>query len=436
VPFCGDAGRELDQTYLRLAGLDRSDVFVTNCVQCRCERNGVDTKPGAALLASCVLNHLPEEIWMVEPKVIVLAGATACSLVGGIDLELEHGFPRQVKDCAGLGGWSGWVVPMYHPAAALHEKRRSTYYTPLLEDWQRFGLWRKGQWHPPTRRTDINWLLGEDLSFKLILHADEVKLSLLRGQYDYEMLPIDTESDEGRPYSIQYSPRPNGSYMILMENRLAIEEFARVFKGTWGSRAILHNALADLEPLEAAGAAPREYRDTMQELYALGNLPQGLKVAVYRIFGHRMTSYNEVVTPASKSALDNWLAEALVYVSDNWKIETAVQLKTKVRYETKPHPAEAVLRRVMGKLADGSDYDPWRHPQWSKGEVTERLIGREWLADLEKAVGRMPRKSIVHAKLEDQVGYACSDALWTGRLARWLEGERKRIVEREWKVAR
>src|ERR1700733_7354809 len=72
VPFIGRSGQELNETYLPLARLDRSDVFVSNCVSCRCERNGVDARPSEALLAACAANHLPEEIWTVNPEIIIL----------------------------------------------------------------------------------------------------------------------------------------------------------------------------------------------------------------------------------------------------------------------------------------------------------------------------------------------------------------------------
>jgi hypothetical protein len=82
-----------------------------------------------------------------------------------------------------------------------------------------------------------------------------------------------------------------------------------------------------------------------------------------------------------------------------------------------------------------SDYDPWELPKRQKGQEKPRLLGRPWLPEIEKAVGRMPRKSIVHAPLEEAAGYAMSDADWTLQLAGWLEKERERIVQEEWRVA-
>lgn len=429
-PFVGLAGQEQDETYFRLAGLERDDFFLTNCVQCRCERNGVDIKPGDQLAQTCGTNHLPEEIWAVQPEVVVLAGATACSLAGRIDLELEHGFPRRGE----IFGYECTIVPMYHPAAGMHETR---YMTPLLEDWDRLGLWLKGKWQPPAPVSKIK-------QYKLITSSKQFD-NIEFGKYDY--MPVDTESDEGRPYSLQFSPRPGFGYMILAENKSLIEDFDACMVFENNAQYVLHNATYDLDELDKMGVYVKSFRDTMQELYHLGNLPQGLKAAVYRIFGYRMTSYDEVVTPHSKHKLEGWLAEALAVASD---VLSSTELHPigpdcptcgkKHRLDVskrKPHESEATLRRIMGKMIEeGSEYDAWQAPKYEKGEYKARLIGRSWLEELEQAVGaRMPRKSIVHAPMDRQIQYAVGDADFTGRLATWLEGERKRIVQNEWKVA-
>ncbi len=406
IPFCGKAGQELDETYLRLACLDRSEVFVTNMVQCRQERNGIDVRPADSLLKSCRDNHIWEELETVKPEIVILCGSTACTLIDGPDLELEHGFPRKIED--------RWVVPMYHPAAGLHETR---FMTPMLEDWERLGSWIRGKWNVPSE-------VGSGKSnYTLATCPRDL------GTTPLSNVAIDSETDEGRPYSIQCSTSVGHGVMVLASDTPTLARLAELLRG---QQAVFHNASFDLDVCEDLGIRVGSFRDTMQELYHLGNLPQGLKQAVYRIFGYRMTSYDEVVTPHSKAALETWLAEALAHVSMEMRTEVREQLKTKVRVTMKPHEAEAVLRRVMGRL--DSDYDPWEKPKQDKGVEKPRLIGREWLDEVELAVGRMPRKSIIHAPLDQQVKYACGDADFTGRLATWLEGERKRIVQEEWRV--
>lgn len=143
IGFVGQSGKELDYTYLPLAGLKRSEVFVTNAVQCRCEKNGKDIKPNYNLTDMCAINHLREELSVVKPEVVVLCGATAYSIVHPKrTLEMEHGFPAK----AYIFDWHGWIVPMYHPAAGMHLTRLMI---PLLDDWRRFGKWLEDKW-PPT----------------------------------------------------------------------------------------------------------------------------------------------------------------------------------------------------------------------------------------------------------------------------------------------
>lgn len=425
VPFVGRSGQELDQTYLKLAGLDRSEVFVTNCVQCRCERGGVDVKPSDELVDICSKNHLYAEILTLMPEIIILCGATACSLVSNTDLELEHGFPRKdgIADCP---EWEGWVVPMYHPAAGMH---RTSLMTPLLEDWERLGHWLVGRRYIPS----VYLGTSDPVNYKLIHGSLNLRTSL--HLEDLSWPAIDTESDEGRPYSVQVSTGPGETVMVLCNDSTAMDDLSFALNECVDG-CVFHNAVYDLEQLDLLGIHIARYRDTMQELYHLGNLPQGLKAAVYRIFGYKMTSYDDVVTPYSKSALESWLAESLAHISTSMRTVVREQLKTKIRETIKPHEAEAVIRRVMGKIADpSSDYDPWEEPKFVKGKEKQRLIGRSWLPEVEQAIGRMPRKSIVHAPIDRQIAYACSDADWTGRLATWLESERARIVGEEWKVA-
>lgn len=261
------------------------------------------------------------------------------------------------------------------------------------------------------------------------------------------LIAIDTETDEGRPYSIQVSLSSGAGLMVLISDtktlQRLVERINALVKRGWV--LVFHHALADLW-VSNLGIDCSIFRDTMQELFHLGNLPQGLKAAVYRVFGYRMTSYDEVVTPHSKAVLDHWLAEAVTYASETMSTlephpkgpSPCPTCGTKHKADMsvrKRHKAETTLRHTMNYLADSPDYDPWLPPKLEKGVEKFRLLGRPWLDEVEQAVGRMPRRSIVHAPIAQQVGYACSDADWTGRLATWLEGERRRIVEQEWRVA-
>ena len=427
IPFVGVSGREQDHTYFGLAGISRKDIYITNCILCRCERGGADVRPGNNLVSACAENHLRDEILSVQPQIIILCGATACSLVGA-NLEYEHGFPFYYTGDK-LWGWHGWIVLMYHPAAGLREPPR--YMTLLLQDWERFGQWLRGDWEPP--RLD-----EYKTDYRLIERAEELD------GYDFgESVAVDTESDDGTQYSVQCSPCPGVAFMVRTSEARIMDRLAAILAPR---EVVLHNAIYDLSELARVGIEIRRFRDTMQEIYHLGGiLPQGLKPAVYRIFGFRMTSYDDVVTPASRAKLDDWLAEALAFSSQSMRYSTqhtkgkgckACGKNHRVdRTEYKPHESEAVLRRVMGKLAEeGGTYDPWKPPTYAKGELKLRLVGRDWMEPIERQIGRMPRPSIVHAPLDRQIQYACGDADWTGQLANWLVGERDRITREEWRV--
>jgi uracil-DNA glycosylase len=89
-------------------------------------------------IAGCGKHFLPDEIRETNPEVILLLGASACSLVPGVRLDMHHGIPRRAE----LFGWSGWVVPLFHPAIGLHEGK---FMTPLLEDWEMLGRILRGE---------------------------------------------------------------------------------------------------------------------------------------------------------------------------------------------------------------------------------------------------------------------------------------------------
>lgn len=84
-PFVGPAGRLLDDALVQ-AGIDRSTTYVTNAVkhfkwQARGKRR-IHQKPNAAEMAAC-RPWLEAELAVVQPRVLVLLGATAAqSLLG------------------------------------------------------------------------------------------------------------------------------------------------------------------------------------------------------------------------------------------------------------------------------------------------------------------------------------------------------------------
>jgi len=84
-PFVGPAGRLLDAC-LEQAGIDRSDVYVTNVVKhFKWEPRGkkrIHQKPNSSEIAAC-RPWLDAEIALIQPKLLLCLGATAAQAIFG-----------------------------------------------------------------------------------------------------------------------------------------------------------------------------------------------------------------------------------------------------------------------------------------------------------------------------------------------------------------
>lgn len=109
-PFVGPAGKLLDEL-LTVAGLSRSDVFITNVVKHRPPGN---RDPEADELEACDA-HLRAQIAALKPKIIVTLGRfSLAKFVPNV---------RSMRDIHGraIPYEDKMVCAMYHPAAALHQ---------------------------------------------------------------------------------------------------------------------------------------------------------------------------------------------------------------------------------------------------------------------------------------------------------------------------
>ena len=110
LPFVGAAGKFLDEL-LGIAGLSRPDVFITNVVKCRPPGNR-DPMPDE--IAACA-PYLDRQIALIDPEVVVTLGRFSMARwFPGERISKIHGTPK--RDGKRL------IVPMYHPAAALHQQ--------------------------------------------------------------------------------------------------------------------------------------------------------------------------------------------------------------------------------------------------------------------------------------------------------------------------
>ena len=112
LPFVGAAGKFLS-LMLEQAGMDRSDVYITNIVKYR-PPNNRDPRPTEK---TAFLPYLLKQLEIIQPKIVITLGRHSMEYflpdkrIGEI-----HGQPQQIQ----FGGEKLTIMPLYHPAAALY----------------------------------------------------------------------------------------------------------------------------------------------------------------------------------------------------------------------------------------------------------------------------------------------------------------------------
>jgi len=133
-PFVGPAGRLLDQALVD-AGVNRAEVYVTNAVKhFKYEARGkrrIHKKPSAAEVRAC---HpwLQREIVMVNPRAIVLLGATAAQSIFGPAFRVT----KQRGQWITHSGMAARLLATVHPSAILRadEASRDEAYAGFVAD--------------------------------------------------------------------------------------------------------------------------------------------------------------------------------------------------------------------------------------------------------------------------------------------------------------
>ncbi len=114
LPFVGKSGQLLEKILASVQLDSQKDVYICNVNKCRPPGN---RKPTSSEMAACK-PYLLEQIRLVNPKIILLTGATA---VQGI-LEDKRGITKI------RGQWLEWeqrlCMPIFHPAYLLRNPSR------------------------------------------------------------------------------------------------------------------------------------------------------------------------------------------------------------------------------------------------------------------------------------------------------------------------
>jgi uracil-DNA glycosylase len=133
-PFVGPAGRVLDQA-LTEAGIDRDLAFVTNVVKhFKFERRGklrIHKKPNAEEVHAC-FPWLEAELAVVQPRVLVLLGATAAQALLGSSFRVSRQRGEFLDSTL-----APRVLATVHPSSILRapdEEARALAYKGLVAD--------------------------------------------------------------------------------------------------------------------------------------------------------------------------------------------------------------------------------------------------------------------------------------------------------------
>lgn len=112
IPFVGAAGKFLNEM-LKAAGLERSDIYITNIVKYRPPDNR-DPLPEEKRE---FWPYLMRQIEIISPKVVITLGRhSGAAFIPDLVISRDHGHARTVK----YHDYEFLVIPLYHPAAALY----------------------------------------------------------------------------------------------------------------------------------------------------------------------------------------------------------------------------------------------------------------------------------------------------------------------------
>ncbi len=126
LPFVGAAGKFLNEM-LSEAGIDRSEVYITNIVKYR-PPNNRDPLPDEK---KTFWPYLVRQLDVIQPQIVVTLGRHSMEyFLPEQKISIIHGQPKRIT----FDGRKLVIVPLYHPAAALYNgSMRET----LVEDFKK-----------------------------------------------------------------------------------------------------------------------------------------------------------------------------------------------------------------------------------------------------------------------------------------------------------
>lgn len=294
--FIGMAGQEMDE-YLHQAGINRPDLYITNCYKHFLVGN---RRPTVTELE----DHreiLLEEIAMTCPLVIGGVGDCASEWLSHLsgqsfrDMESEHGIPRWIT----INGHECIMVPLYHPAAGLYAPSAMG---KIWYDFQIFGRVLRGELLPADAPGEI---------YTSVYHNSAYWKAGLDPFLNSDTVAVDTEGDVDDPWGLTFSTHEAYGWKIGAEEKELLSIFnAAIHK--YKCTVILQNSLHDIPVLLSMGIDVHDLQiiDTMILAYLLCVEPQGLKALGWRHMRVAMHPYSEIADPVTEAKTKQYLEAA------------------------------------------------------------------------------------------------------------------------------
>lgn len=125
LPFVGASGRFLNEM-LAAAGMERSDIYITNIVKYR-PPNNRDPSPDEKRE---FWPYLMRQLEIINPKVVITLGRhSGAAFIPDLVISRDHGRARKVQ----YHEHEFLTIPLYHPAAALYN---GSMRQVLIDDFQ------------------------------------------------------------------------------------------------------------------------------------------------------------------------------------------------------------------------------------------------------------------------------------------------------------
>lgn len=427
VPFVGPSG-QVQSRYLSLFNLDINSFYRTNV-----RKTYIDGNPDPSYQE--ILDWTPtllEELSEVQPKLVVCVGRFAAQFFLGDNcgpLNLIHGVPhrstrRDLPECVK----DSIIIPIFHPAAALHASKDGKYDIRAYIRWDYEQVSRvlskiRNNEFIHTRRDEL-----AGLEQYQNVSGSELLIHLSWGEaYPPKIIGLDTEGTPESLWSIQISLAP-GNGLILKcsdpEFSMGIDAL-RKFLYTYRPTIAMHQASTprcacyDVVMCRAMGLELQglPWFDTMYNAYLYRLESQALKVLSDRWLGMEMVPYEDLLEGIGRDRQIDYLHRAMD-ISRQFPKPSPITEKTNYgTLETRqPQQIATSIQGIFrdiesGKQTKDGPVNPlkrWQKLQESNPEQTKQI---------ENLLGPIPEATLDDVPLEKSTYYACRDSDATLRLA-------------------